>query len=81
MSQLSDFVVCSTSIYIWSSEIYVLGLEHNCEVEIQDVNSSDRITTILESHFHHLHHIKATSTFILRYNALIQTLQRSPNHE
>ena len=29
----------------------------------------------------HLHNIKATSTFILRYNALIQTLQRSPNHE
>ena len=27
----------------------------------------------------HLHNIKATSTFILRYNALIQTLQRSPN--
>ena len=52
MSQLSDFVVCSRSIYIWSSDIYVLGLEHNCEVEIQDVNSSDLITTILESHFH-----------------------------
>ena len=29
----------------------------------------------------HLHNIKATSTFILQYNALIQTLQRSPNHE
>ena len=29
----------------------------------------------------HLHKIKATSTFIVRYNALIQTLQRSPNHE
>ena len=29
----------------------------------------------------HLHNIKATSTFILRYNSLIQTLQRSPNHE
>ena len=29
----------------------------------------------------HMHLLKATSTFIVRYNALIQTLQRSPNHE
>ena len=34
-----------------------------------------------KNHENHLHNIKATSTFILRYNALIQTLQRSPNHE
>ena len=44
MSQLSDFVVCSTNIYIWSSGVYITSFE----VENQCVNSSDHINTIFK---------------------------------
>ena len=42
MSRFSDFVVCSTNHYIWSSGVY--RFRTSFEVEIQFVNSSDRIT-------------------------------------
>ena len=31
LSQLSDFVMCSTNLYIWSSRVYILRLDpyHN----------------------------------------------------
>ena len=50
MSQLSDFVVCSTNLYIWSSGDYLRFIT-SFEVEIQYVNLSDRINTI----FKHCH--------------------------
>ena len=40
LSWLSDFVVCSTSLYIWSCDVYIQGLEKKCEVKF---SSSDSI--------------------------------------
>ena len=45
LSRLRDFVVCSTNLYIWSSGLRFKTL---FEVEIQYVNSSDRINTIFK---------------------------------
>ena len=42
MSRFSDFVVCSASHYIWNSGVYI-RFRTSLEVEIQFVNSSDRI--------------------------------------
>ena len=33
MSRFSDFVVCSTNLYIWSSGVYFSGLEHHLELK------------------------------------------------
>ena len=41
MSRFSDFVVCCTYLYIWSSGVYI-GLEHH--LKLKYVNSSDHIT-------------------------------------
>ena len=38
LSWLSDFVVCSTSLYIWSCDVYIQGLEKKCEVKFS-INS------------------------------------------
>ena len=42
MSRFSDFAVCSTNLYIWSSGVYIQGLEHH--LKLKYVNSFDRIT-------------------------------------
>ena len=34
MSRFSDFVVCSTNHYIWSSGVYILGLEHHLKLKL-----------------------------------------------
>ena len=44
LSQLSDFVVCSTGLYIWSSGVNIYGLEYNEKLKF---SSSDHINTIL----------------------------------
>ena len=49
--------------------------------ELLNLNDVHHMASFDVSSLFHLHKIKATSTFILRYNALIQTLQRSLNHE
>ena len=51
MSQLSDFVVCSTNLYICSSGGLYLRFRTSFEVKIQYLNSSDGINTI----FTHCH--------------------------
>ena len=51
MSQFSDFVVCSTNLYILISGGLYLRFITSFEVEIQYVNSSDHINTT----FKHCH--------------------------
>ena len=48
LSRLSDFVVCSTSLYIGSSRVYIQGLEHDVKLKF---SLADRINTI----FKHCH--------------------------
>ena len=50
MSRLSDFVVCTTNLYIWSSESISKVFRSSFEVKIQYVNSSDHINTILKGY-------------------------------
>ena len=46
MSRLSDFVACSTNLYIWSSGFISKVFRSSFEVKIQYVNSSDHVNTI-----------------------------------
>ena len=49
LSWLSDFVVSSTNLYIWSSGVYNLGLQHNLKLKFSVCeNSSDNINTIFK---------------------------------
>ena len=67
--------------YGMKDELYLSALEYVKMLVLSKNVLFSTYRTFMNRLFHHLHNIKATSTFILQYNALIQTLQRSPNHE